>query len=190
MKNIIKITRSQALSMFLNYNKEVSASGVAFSNLTYMVDEGKSKTVGGKKAIQKLVEVNATIGSDYEKKVNRIVDKEGKEIDFVAQPMNGKEYVSNGNPVAKDTRTGEKRYLIFIVENHSKAQVRYFLNSNEVDKGTIWNDQYITPAGLNPKTYTSGRDSINKENDFAFRTLDFKNLKAFNMNGNAYIVID
>jgi len=188
LKNIIKVTKDEALQMFLNYKKEISATGVAFSNITYMCDEAKSKTVKGNKMLQKLVTTNATIGSDYAKKVNRILDKEGKEIVFEAQPMRGKEYVSSGNPVCIDTKTRTKHYLVFIVEGHTVANSQLMLNGKMVDKSEVWNDTYITPAGLKPSEKTAGRGTINKENDFYFRTLDFRNLLGFNMNGNTYRV--
>lgn len=189
MKNLVRIKRTQALEMFLNYKKEVSASGVAFSSLTYICDESKSKTVKGVKVLQKMVTVNATIGSDYAKKVNKILDKEGKEIDFVAQPMNGKEYVSIGNPVCTDTATRTKHYLVFIVENHTKPETHLMLNGKVVDRKDVWNSEYITPAGLQPNPI-AGRGEINEENNFFFRTLDFRNLLSFNMNGNCYLLED
>jgi len=189
MKNLVTITKGQAISMFSNYKKEVSASGVAFSNITYLVDVSESKTVGGKKMLQKMVETNATIGSDYAKKVNRILDKEGKEIDFVAQPMKGKEYVSKGNPVCKDTKTEQKRYLVFIVEGSAKPKSQLILNGKEVKREDVWNETYITPAGLKPND-VAGRGLINEENNFFFRTLDFNNLISFNMNGNMYLIVD
>ena len=188
MKNLVRITKEQAISMFTNYKKEVSASGVAFSNITYLVDESKSKTVKGKKMLQKMVETNATIGSDYAKKVNRICkDKQGMEIDFVAQPMRGKDYVANGCPVCMDTKTQEKRYLVFIVENHTKPNTTLILDGKEVKRSDVWNENYITPAGLKPSK-TSGRGAVSEENNFFFRTLDFNNLISFNMNGNMYLI--
>jgi len=187
MKNLVRITRDQAVTMFTNYKKEVSASGVAFSNIAYLVDESKSKTVKGKKVLQKMVETNATIGSDYAKKVNKILDREGKEIVFEAQPMRGKDYVSEGNPVCMDTKTQEKRYLVFIVEGHSKPQTQLILDGKLVDRKDVWNDTYITPAGLKPNA-VAGRGTINEENNFFFRTLDFNNLISFNMNGNMYLI--
>jgi hypothetical protein len=190
MKNLVTITKGQAVSMFSNYKKEVSASGVAFSNITYLVDESKSKTVGGKKMLQKMVETNATIGSDYAKKVNRIAkDKQGMEIDFVAQPMKGKEYVSKGNPVCMDTKTEQKRYLVFIVEQNANPKSQLILNGKEVKREDVWNETYITPAGLKPSA-TAGRGIVNEENNFFFRTLDFDNLISFNMNGNKYLIVD
>lgn len=188
MKNLVRITKDQAIAMFTNYKKEVSASGVAFSSLTYLCDESKSKTVKGKKMLQKMVEVNATIGSDYAKKVNRICkDKQGMEINFEAQPMKGKEYVSQGNPVCMDTKTQEKRYLVFIVENHTKPNTTLILNGKEVKREDVWNENYITPAGLKPSK-TSGRGAVAEENNFFFRTLNFDNLISFNMNGNMYLI--
>lgn len=187
MKDLVRITKLQAINMFENYKKEISASGVAFSNVTYLVDESKSKTVGGKKLLQKMVETNATIGSDYAKKVNKILDKEGKEIIFESQPMRGKDYVSQGNPVCKDTKTGEKRYLVFIVEGHTTPKNQLILNGQLVERSNVWNEQYITPAGLKPNA-VAGRGTINEENNFFFRTLDFNNLISFNMNGKFYLI--
>lgn len=188
MKNIIRISTVEAINMFSNYKKQISASGVSFSNMTYLVDESKSKTVQGKKMLQKLVTTNATIGSDYAKKVNRILDKEGKEIVFESQPMRGKEYVSLGNPVCTDTKTQTKKYLVFIVENHTKPQSQLILNGKEVKREDVWNENFITPAGLKPNA-VAGRGTINEENNFFFRTLDFNNLISFNMNGNMYLIV-
>jgi hypothetical protein len=176
MKNIIYVTV-----------KEVSASGVAFSNITYFCDESKSKTKNKMKMLQKSVCTNATIGSDYAKKVNRILDKEGKEIDFVARPMKGKKYVVDGAPVVTDIATETKHYLVFIVEGHSKPQTQLFLNNKKVDRKDVWNEDYITTAGLKPNA-VAGRGQINEENNFFFRTLDFTNLLGYNMNGNIYLV--
>jgi len=188
-KNLVHVTVAEAVEMFLNYNKELSASGVAFSNVTYLVDESKSKTVKGSKMLQKMVTTNATIGSDYAKKVNKICkDKQGEAIDFVAQPMRGKDYVQEGSPVCYDTKTNTKKYLVLIIENHTKPQSQLLLNGLEVKREDVWNDTYITPAGLKPSNYTSGRGAVDKENDFCFRTLDFNNLISYNMNGNMYLI--
>jgi hypothetical protein len=193
MKNLKHITKAQAVTMFEDY-KNVSASGVAFSSLTYLVDVAESKTVKGEKLLKKLIKINATIGSDYEKKVNRIVEnKQGEVINFVAQPQFGKEYYIEGSPVVKDTKTGTKRYLVFIVENHTKPSARQlFIASTmqEVEKEQVWNSEYITPAGLNPTPSTSGRGAVDQENDFAFRTVDFNNLKGFVIGGIDYRIID
>lgn len=187
------ITKAQAVAMFENY-KNVSASGVAFSSLTYLVDVAESKTVKGKKLLKKLVKINATIGSDYAKKVNRIVEnKQGEVIDFVAQPMRGKEYYIDGSPVVRDIKTQTKRYLVFIVENHTKPSARQLYIADgmqEVTKEQVWNSDYITPSGLLPKTHTSGRGAIDQENDFAFRTVDFNNVVGFKIGGTEYQVID
>lgn len=187
MKDIIYVTVQETIDMFLNYRKEVSASGVAFSNITYFVDESKSKTKGGKKMLQKSVCVNATIGSDYAKKVNKILVKENKDIDFVAAPMNGKDYVVDGSPVLTDTKTGTKKYLVVIIENHTTPETQLFSNGKKVDRADVWNEDYITPAGLKPNA-VAGRGTIDKENNFFFRTLNFDNLLGFNMNGNIYLV--
>lgn len=193
MKNLKHITKAQAVAMFEDY-KNVSASGVAMSSLSYLVDVNESKTVKGEKLLKKFVKINATIGSDYQAKVNRIVEnKQGEVIDFVAQPQFGKEYYIDGSPVVRDTKTKEKRYLVFIVENHTKPSARQLYIAStmeEVTKEQVWNTEYITPAGLNPKTYTSGRGAVDDELDFSFRTVDFNNLKGFVIGGTDYRIID
>jgi hypothetical protein len=194
MSNLQHITKAQAVAMFEDY-KNISATGVAFSSLSYLVDVAESKKVDGKHLLKKFVKINATIGSDYEKKVNRIVEKKQDEvINFVAQPQFGKEYYIDGSPVVRDTKTGEKRYLVFIVENHTSKPSAHQLyiaeTMKEVTKEQVWNLDYITPSGLAPKTYTSGRGAVDKENDFAFRTVDFNNLKGFVIGGTDYRIID
>ena len=54
MKNLKHITKAQAVAMFEDC-KNISASGVAFSSLSYLVDVSESKTVGGKKLLKKSV---------------------------------------------------------------------------------------------------------------------------------------
>lgn len=193
MKNVKNITKAQAVAMYEKYN-EISATGVAMSSLSYLVDVAESKTVNKAKVLKKFIKINATIGSDYQKKVNRIAEnKQGEVIDFVAQPQFGKEYYIEGSPVVRDTKTQEKRYLVFIVENHTTISERKLFIADtmeEVTKEQVWNSDYITPAGLNPTPYTSGRGAIDEENDFAFRTVDFNNLKGFKIGGIEYRIID
>jgi hypothetical protein len=194
MKNAKFITKAQAVAMFEDY-KNISASGVTFSSLSYLVDVSESKTVNKAKLLKKFVKINATIGSDYEKKVNRIVEnKQDEVIDFVAQPQFGKEYYIEGSPVVRDTKTQTKRYLVFIVENHTQKPIahQFYIaeTMQEVTKEQVWNADYITPAGLNPKEYTAGRGAVDKENDFAFRTVEFNNLKGFKIGGIEYQIID
>lgn len=187
-----KITTAQAIAMFLSYGEKggLSLTGVNFSNMTYFVGEGKSKTVKGQSVLNKLVNTNATIGSDYEKKVGRILDKENKEINFTSKPMNGKEYVKLGKPVVTDTKTGTKFYLCFIVEGHTKPKTQLFLNGKKVDRADVWNSEYIKPSGLNSKPQVAGRGLIDEANNFHFRTLDFNNLRGFVMNKITYVIED
>jgi len=184
--SIKKISQVEAENLFLDY-KKISASGVAFSNVTYFTDESKSKTKGGKKMLQKLVSLNATIGSDYAKKVNRILkNKQGQDIDFVAQPMKGKEYVNDGQPVVRATKDGNLQ-LVFIVENHTTPNSQLYKDGQPVNRKDVWNSDFITPAGLKPNT-TSGRGLIREENDFKFRTVKFSNLRNFKIGGTLYII--
>lgn len=183
-RQLVKVTQNELVEIFL------SNKGNTFSSLTYLTDEAKSRTIAGKKAIQKLVTTNATIGTDYGKKVNRIAEnKQGEKIDFMPEAPKGKTYVKDGFPILTDVKSGSKHYLAFIVENHTKPEVEYFLHGVRVEKSSIWNDQYITPAGLNSKEYLAGRGSIDSEYNFHFRTVDISRIKNITLNGKTYLVI-
>ena len=193
MKNVQNITRAEAQVKFENFEKEVSASGVTFGSISYLVDESKSKTVNKQKLIKKHVTTNVTFGSNYGAKVNRIAEnKQGEVINFVPEAPKGKEYYIDGSPIMRDIATGEKRYLMCIVENHTTPQTQYYIadGMKRVSREEIWNEEYITPAGLNPKPYTAGRGSVNEENDFKVITPDFKNIKGFKVGGIEYRIID
>lgn len=193
MKNVKHITKAQAVVLFENFNKEVSATGVTFGSISYLVDESKSKTVNKEKLIKKHVTTQVTFGSNYGAKVNRIAEnKQGEVINFVPEAPKGKEYYIDGAPIMRDIATGEKRYLMCIVENHVTPQTQYYIadGMKPVSREEIWNEDFITPAGLKPSTYTAGRGAVDVENDFKVITPDFKNIKGFKVNGIDYLIID
>ena len=118
MKNVKNVTRAEAVVLFENFDKEISMTGVTFGSITYLVDESKSKTVNKQKLIKKLTTVNVTFGASYGAKVNRIVtNKQGQVIDFTPEAPKGKEYYMDGSPIMRDLKTGEKRYVMCIIEN-------------------------------------------------------------------------
>jgi hypothetical protein len=193
MKNSKAITRVQALEMFEDF-KKITASGVTFSNITYLVDVNESKTVNKQKLLKKLVQVNITLGASYADKVNRILKAQGDDADFVAKAMTGKEYYIDGNNVlARDTATLKKRYLVLDVENHTNVSARQLYIADgmkPVTKEEVWNEQYLTTSGLNPTTYTAGRGAVSEEKNFFFRTLGFQNIISFKVGGVLHTIID
>ena len=73
-----KVTTVELIEVLTASNK------ATFVNVTYVTNESKSRTKKGKKLLQKSVTTNGTLNFSYEKKINRILDKENKQADFNA----------------------------------------------------------------------------------------------------------
>jgi hypothetical protein len=193
MKNSKKhITQVELENMMLNFNKEVSFSGVTFANVMYKNDYAKSKTVSKKKQLQKISEVRITVGSDYESKVQRIeVKKQGAESsDFKANKMNGKSY-TNGfeNPVVHADKNPENKMLVMIIENGVKHNTTYLHNNEIVTMKQAEELDLLTPAHYKPRAVVVGRGAVNEENAFKFNTLGFDKILQITINKTDYIVI-
>lgn len=166
----------------------IASKGANFVNLVYFVDESKSKTVGGQKQVQKLVKTNVTIGSSYEKKVNRIKEnKQGEEATFEALAPKGKMFFANN--ILTDIKTESKFYLNAIIENGTKRNTTYYHNGIKTTREEIIANDLVTPSFTKPKP-TSGRGEVNRENDFSVITPNLDNIVALNMNKEKYVVID
>jgi len=192
MKNSRKyVTQAELENMMLNFNKEVSLTGVTFANVIYMNDVSGSRTINKQKALQKITEVRITLGSDYTSKVQRIeVKKQGAESsDFEAQKMNGKSY-TNGyeNPVVHADKNPDFKMLVMIVENGVKRKSTYLHNGQVITIDKAKELDLLTPSFFNSKP-TAGRGVVNEENNFEFNTLGFDKIKQITMNGTDYIVI-
>lgn len=193
MENSEYITRSQALDKFENFEK-ITASGVTFGSITYLVDVSESKVVNKANLLKKLVVINITFGASYTDKVNRILKAQGDDANFVAKAMTGKEYYIEGNNVlARDTATKSKRYLVFDIENHTNVSAKQLYIADgmiPVTKEEVWNEKYLTPSGLNPTTKTAGRGLVEEKKNFFFRTLGFQNIISFKVGKVVYRIID
>ena len=198
MTNQLRVSKNKLIEMFLNYKKEVTFSGVTFANITYLVDESKSKTVNKEKMLRKQVTVQIMLGASYQDKVNRIIEKENQDKEkaekmgsFLSGEMSGKAYVIPDNRfVAKTLKTGEE-LLCYIIETRVTPRTKYFLNDENltpIKTEEARTEAYFTPAGLNPKRAEMG--GISEENKFFFNTLYFKNIQAITMNKKRYIVED
>lgn len=194
MKNSkVYLTQEQLENMMLNFNKEVSLSGVTFANVVYQNDYSKSKTKNKQKLVQKITETRITLGADYTSKVQRIeVKKQGAESsDFQAMKMNGKSY-TNGteNPVVHADKNPKFRMLVMIIENGVKSKTTYLHNGQVITLKQAEEMDLLTDSHYNQeKKPTAGRGVVNAENDFKFNTLGFDKIKQITMNGTDYIVI-
>jgi len=193
MKNSrLHITQLQLEEMMLNFNKEVSFSGVTFANVIYKNDYSKSKTINKVKQLQKITETRITLGANYTSKVQRVeINKQGAESsDFKAMPMKGKSY-TNGteNPVVHADKNIEKRMLVMIVENGVKSNTTYLHNNEIVTMQQAEELDLLTNAHYKPREIVVGRGAINQENAFKFNTLGFDKIQQITINKTDYIVI-
>ena len=185
-----KITRLNLLNLLIDFRKNVAYTGVAFGNIVYFVDESGAKTVQGKKVLQKRTRVKITIGAPYEARINRDLIKQGEEANFTAQAMTGKEYVNDEGVIAKDTKTGLKRYLVATVENKTIPDTIYFHENKRIsfeDTEAKKASGFFMPSYFEPKK-TSGRGNMSKEKDFHTITPNFDNIISITLNKVKYIV--
>jgi hypothetical protein len=136
------ITRTQFVEMML------SAKGATFSGLTYHCDESKSRTKGGKKMLQKIVDTTATLNSVYKAKIDRILAKNGIEVDWTPNEIKGRQPIEGANRcIIESVKTGEVQ-LAFVQEKHTKTKSQLLLNGQPVERADVWNETYIQPARL------------------------------------------
>jgi hypothetical protein len=127
-----RISRQGLLNLLTEFRKNFSATGTAFGNVVYFVDESKSVQKEGKKQLQKLTCTPITIGASYEKRVNKILAANGEETNFTAQSMSGKEYVNDERVIATDTKTKTKFYLVADIETRFKPITHYFHKGKKI----------------------------------------------------------
>ena len=151
-----KITLAQFLEMMK------SQKGATFSGLTYNVDESKSRTKNGAKMLQKTVELAATLNSVYQSRIDRILTANGLEFDWTPNKMVGRHYDANdkNNCIVYNDTNPNIAYLCFVAETHAKPFTQLFLNGQPVDRKDVWNEQYITPAGLRQNDKQAVKNSL------------------------------
>lgn len=195
MKNSkVYLTQEQLENLMLNFNKEVSLTGVTFANVIYKNDVEGSKQKNGQKLMQKIKESRITLGADYTKKIQRIeVNKQGAESsDFQAMKMNGKS-LTNGkeNPVCHSDKNPNFKMLIMIVEAHNRKhnKTTYLHNGQVITIEEAKELDLLRPSFFAKKTTTAGRGVVSEENDFDFLTLGFDKIQQITINQTDYIVI-
>lgn len=166
----VKITQRQLESLL----SQVATKGTTFANITYFVDESKSRQVKGVKQVQKQVSVNVTLNSDYARKVNKIVNtKQGTEIDFVPQEMKGKVMI---NSCVLQSLKDAKLMLYACIEHNAKRNTIYFHNGVERTVSELKELDVLAPAFFQTVA-TKGRGAVSEENDFALISPKLENIK-------------
>jgi hypothetical protein len=178
-----KINRKELVEILRN------TKGTTFASLTYKVDESKSKTINKKKVLQKEVTVNVTLNSNYENKVNRILEtKQGEHANFVSKEMNGKTLSFPDCKCIVENKKAEKM-LYCAIEHNAKRLTTYFHNDVVITKEKAIEKGLFTPAFFKAKD-TSGRGVVKKENDFSLITPKIENIKRITLNKEEYFITD
>jgi hypothetical protein len=186
IENSLKITRAELLAMFMDFKKHVSASGVTFANVVYQADESGSITVNKEKQLQKFVRTQITIGSSYEKRINRDLVKQGEEANFTAQAMSGKVHLNE--MVCEAIKTGNKT-LMAIIEHDVVAKTVYFHKGQRISKDKAIAQGLFMPSYFAEKK-TAGRGNQSEETDFKTITLGFDKILSIRMNKVKYVIED
>jgi hypothetical protein len=186
------ISQEELENLMINFDKNVSMTGVTFANVIYKNDYSKSKTVNKVKLLQKITEVRITLGSDYAKKVNRIntVKQGAEESNFVAQKMKGKSYTNGfNNPVVHADKNPNKKMLVMIIENGVKHKTTYLHNNKVITIKQAEEMDLLTPAHYKPNVSSVGRGLIAEENSFKINTLGFDKILQITINKTDYIIV-
>lgn len=189
MAKFTPIKRHQLLNLLLEFRKNISNTGVAFGNVVYHTDEGGSRQKAGKKLLQKMTRVNITIGSNYEKRVNRDLTRQGEEANFTAQPKSGMEYINDEGVILIDVKTGEKRYLAAIVEHKTEPKTVFFHEGKRITYEKAVELDLFSPSYF-AEEKTAGRGSVEEEKNFHVINPSFDKIISLTLNKIKYVIKD
>jgi hypothetical protein len=170
MKTTIEITETELINML---SKIKGATPISLQYVTKPKINKEGKNLFGE--ITRIANIQAFLGASYEKSVNRQLQREEKEMDFVAKPLwNGKGIRINFS-LAKHSETG-KFYMSYLPLKTLKSfHFDQFTNLilNEVIK------QYF---------YQSSNNQQGTEKEIFHREIAVENIRKFKMKGCTYIV--
>jgi hypothetical protein len=170
MKNVTAAALSEIV-------KNVTRSTIV--SITYHVDESKSRTVKGKKQLQKTVSLTAYLNHDYQNKVIKLTGN----TEFVADPMKGKTKLSN---TVLENANGERMLYATVLKSNPK-KTTYFHNGEEITKADAIVKELFSPSYFTEQT-TKGRGEVDEEDDFSLISPKFTNIKELKLNGETYMV--
>lgn len=164
--------------------------GTTFINLTYKTDESGSRTIAGKKALQKEVTLNVTLNADYQKKVNRILENKQDTVgDFEANEMKGKKLsFDDCRCIVESEKTGNKMLYCFR-EHNAKSETTYFHNDCVISFEKAKEKDLFSPSFFTEKK-TAGRGEVAEENDFSVFTVGIDKIKRITIKGDEYLIKD
>lgn len=180
---MMKITRTSLVELIK------AVKGVTFASITYKTDESKSRTIAGKKVLQKEVTLNVTLNANYTAKVNRIIEnKQDGTPDFESEKMKGKKFSFENCRSIVENDKGDKMLYCF-KEHTAKSQTTYFFEGCVIPFEKAKEKDLFAPSFFAEKK-TAGRGEVEAENDFSVFTVGFDKLKRITIKGQEYFIED
>lgn len=183
IKTSEKINQSNLVSLLINTTKSTTI------NLTYLVDDRRSKQVKGNYQVQKLVNIKtAYLNHDYQQKINNILKKENKDITFISEQLKGKTRVSS--TILQSDTTKELMIDAKILNSESVNVIAYFHNGNEITEiEAVALDLFAKSYYEPKKVYVMGKGSIDIENNFTIINTYISKIKNIKLMGVNYDII-
>ena len=187
-EKVVHITQTQLIDMFVNEEKTSIFKGVQFAHIVYFCDESGSRTVNKARALQKLVRTCITVGSSYQNRINKDLERRGEEANFTSQGQSGQTPI---NKYVSQSDKSQKFNLKAVVEYFNTPDTIYYENNRPrffKDENDKINSNLFMPSYFAPKT-TSGRGNMSEEKDFSFFTVGFDKIRSLRIKGTLYSVI-
>jgi hypothetical protein len=196
---VVKVTTLELVQILMTITKSM------FGSVIYFVDEGKSRSVKGKKVLQKRVfNPSIVLNHKYGQKVNNLLKKAlkdglvtaeqllykyGFDVEndvFVPREMKGKTRVSSSLVQADKTKA-------FILDakslKNATPKVQLFHNNQAISRQEAIEQNLFTPSALTSKPKTKGRGLLPEELDFEFCAPYVERIEFLKLNNTVYEVI-
>lgn len=183
-----KLSRFELMDVFANPDKytDVLRKGVTFAKIVYFTDEHGSITVNKQKQLQKRTSTQITLGSSYQNRINKDLERRGEEANFTAQAMYGKTRL---NQYFVQADKSKEIMLCCVVEHHVKPNTIFFHQNQPIKKSVAIEKGLFMPSYFTPKK-TAGRGNMSEEKDFHFFTLGVEKIIEIVLGGVKYIIED
>jgi hypothetical protein len=169
-------------TLLANILKDITKSTMC--SITYLVDDTRSRTVNGKKLVQKRVYVShVALNHNYQNKVNNLNETDT----FVALPLKGKTRVSS--TLLMSDKTNALMIDGKVLFSEAAQVLGYFHEGNEItekqgEEMGLWAGAYYTPAPVK----TMGRGTVSEEDNFYIINTYLTKIEKIKLQGNEYEV--
>jgi len=178
VETLTKVTVNQLAEIL----KGITKSTVC--NVIYTVDDSRSRTIAGKKQVQKQVQIkHVFLNHDYQNKVRNLTGV----TDFVAMELKGKSRVCS-TLVASD-KTRELMLDGKVLSSGKPEILGFYHNGNEVTEMEAIALELWAPAYYNPSDKeTAGRGLVMEEDNFNIINPYLSRINRIKLEGTWYLV--